>query len=61
MHTFKIELSPEDYWLLRADVKSAEDVLAKLLLLETEFKAMRVRLALPPALPDHNFQFDTEQ
>jgi hypothetical protein len=30
MHTFKIELSPEDYWPLRADVKSAGDVQAML-------------------------------
>jgi hypothetical protein len=30
MHTFKIELSPENYWLLRRDVKSAEDVQAML-------------------------------
>jgi hypothetical protein len=27
---FKIELSPEDYWFLRRDVKSAEDVQAML-------------------------------
>ena len=25
MHTFKIEMSPEDYWLLRRVVKSADE------------------------------------
>ena len=35
--------------------------MVKPFLLETEFKAMRARLALPPALPDEDFEFDTEQ
>ena len=52
--------NPENVVALR---KHANE-LAKPLLLEMEFKAikaMRARLALPPALPDHDFEFDTEQ
>ena len=45
MHTFKIELSPEDYWLLRADVKSAEDVQAILQAIVDE--AIQARRKLP--------------
>jgi hypothetical protein len=34
---------------------------AKPLFLETEFKAMLKRLAMPPALPGEEFEFDQEQ
>lgn len=33
----------------------------KPMILETEFKAMRKRLSLPPALPQHDLEFDEEQ
>jgi arylsulfatase A-like enzyme len=44
--------------------KRANELAAQMLkpmLLETEFKAMRQRLSLPPALPQHDLEFDEEQ
>jgi len=35
--------------------------MAKPLVLETEFQAMRVRTGMPPALTDHGFEFDTDR
>ena len=48
MHTFKIELSPENYWFLRADVKSAEDVLAMLKAIVDEAIQARRNAQVPP-------------
>jgi hypothetical protein len=36
-------------------------VMVKPLLLEAEFKAMLQRLAMPPALPGEEYEFDEEQ
>jgi hypothetical protein len=48
MHTFRIELSPEDYWLLRTDVKSAEDVQAMLQAIVDEAIQARRNAQVPP-------------
>ncbi len=54
-------MNPEKVAALQKRANELAATMAKPLLLETEFKAMRARLALPPALPDHDFEFDTEQ
>ena len=53
--------NPDKVAALQQRANELAATMAKPLLLETEFKAMRVRLAMPPALPDHDFQFDTDQ
>ena len=54
-------MNPEKVEALQKRANELAATMAKPLLLETEFKAMRGRFALPPALPDHDFEFDTEQ
>jgi arylsulfatase A-like enzyme len=54
-------VNPEKVAALQKRANELAATMAKPLLLETEFKAMRARLALPPPLPDHDFEFDTEQ
>ena len=42
MHIFKVNLTPEDYWLLRQNLKSAEDVQAMLqAIIDKEIEAIR--------------------
>jgi arylsulfatase A-like enzyme len=53
--------NPDKVAALEKRANELATAMAKPLLLETEFDAMRKRLALPPALPDEEFAFDEEQ
>ena len=52
---------PEKIAELERRANELAAVMAKPLLLQTEFGAMRTRLAMPPALPGEEFEFDEEQ
>jgi arylsulfatase A-like enzyme len=51
---------PEKVAALQKRTNELAQQMVKPMLLETEFKAMRQRLSLPPALPTDEFQFDQE-
>jgi len=53
--------NPEKVAELQKRANELAAVMVKPLLLETEFKAMLQRLAMPPALPGEEFEFDEEQ
>ena len=53
--------NPEKVAELQKRVNELAAVMVKPLLLETEFKAMLQRLAVPPALPGEEFEFGEEQ
>jgi arylsulfatase A-like enzyme len=53
--------NPDKVAELQKRANELASTMAKPLLLETEFNAIRSRLALPPALADDDFEFDTEQ
>jgi len=53
--------NPEKVAELERRANELAATMAKPLFLETEFQAMRKRLALPPALPGDEFEFDQEQ
>jgi arylsulfatase A-like enzyme len=53
--------NPEKVAELQKRANELAAVMVKPLLLETEIKAMMKRLAMPPALPDEEFEFNEEQ
>jgi arylsulfatase A-like enzyme len=53
--------NPDKVAALQKRANELAATMTKPLLLETEFKAMRIRLGMPPALPDQDFELDTEQ
>ena len=52
---------PEKVAALQKRANELAATMAKPMFLQTEFDAMRKRLAIPPALPDEEFYFDEEQ
>jgi arylsulfatase A-like enzyme len=53
--------NPEKVVALQKRVSELAAGMAKSMLLQTEFKAIRERLSLPPALPNEELQFNEEQ
>jgi arylsulfatase A-like enzyme len=53
--------NPDKVAALQKRANELAATMAKSLLLETELKAMLKRLAVPPALPDEEFEFNEEQ
>jgi arylsulfatase A-like enzyme len=51
---------PDKVAALQKRIDELAATATKSMLLETEFKAMLQRLAMPPALPGHEFDFDGE-